>query len=212
MEEDEMYNVYLYLIDTLADWEIGYLTAELNSKRFFKKDAPNVSFKTAGISKEPVKTMGGLSVVPDCVIGDIAADENSVLILPGADRWGNPEHTAIIQKAAELLETGATVCAVCGATVALANAGILNNRPHTSNGSGFLEMFCPAYNGQRFYIDAPSVADNNLITAGCTGGLMWAKQIIERLGVFSPNTLKAWYDYFSTGRAEHYFALMQTLQ
>jgi hypothetical protein len=27
--------VYLYVLDTLADWEIGYLSAELYSKRFF---------------------------------------------------------------------------------------------------------------------------------------------------------------------------------
>ena len=52
-----MITVYVYTLDTLADWELGYVTAELNSKRFFKKDAPNISIKTAGISKGPVKTM-----------------------------------------------------------------------------------------------------------------------------------------------------------
>lgn len=52
-----------------------------------------------------------------------------------------------------------------GATAALAGAGLLDNRPHTSNGPGFLEMFSPGYKGQDFYIDKPSVADNNLITA-----------------------------------------------
>lgn len=52
-------------------------------------------------------------------------------------------------------------------------------------------MFSPGYKGSGFYIDEPSVADNNLITAGSTGGLLWAKQIIERLDVFLPNTLEA---------------------
>ena len=60
-------------------------------------------------------------------------------------------------------------------------------------------------------VDAPSVADGNLITAGGTGALLWAKQIIGRLGVFRPDTLEAWYAYFSTGEAQHFFALMQTL-
>ena len=63
-----MFKVYVYVLDTLADWELGYVTAELNSGRFFKKDAPGVSVKTVGISKEPVKTMGGLSIVPDCIL------------------------------------------------------------------------------------------------------------------------------------------------
>lgn len=29
--------VYLYVFDTMSDWEIGYLTAELNSGRYYKK-------------------------------------------------------------------------------------------------------------------------------------------------------------------------------
>ena len=102
-----------------------------------------------------------------------------VLLLPGANTWDDPKHGAIIKKAAELLSVGGTVCAICGATVALARAGLLDQRPHTSNGAGFLDMFCPDYKGQSFFVDKPSVADGNLITAGCTGALLWAKQIIE---------------------------------
>ena len=206
-----MFTVYIYVLETLADWELGYVTAELNSGRFFRKDAPEVSVKTAAISKEPVKTMGGLTIVPDCSISDIAADEKSVLLLPGANTWSDPKHSAIIEKAGELLSAGAMVCAICGATAALANAGLLDGRPHTSNGAGYLEMVSPAYRGQKFFIDAPSVADHNLITASSTGALLWAKQIIERLDVFQHSTLEAWYAYFSTGEAQHFFALMQTL-
>lgn len=206
-----MFTVYIYVLETLADWELGYVTAELNSGRFFRKDAPEVSVKTAAISKEPVKTMGGLTIVPDCSISDIAADEKSVLLLPGANTWSDPKHSAIIEKAGELLSAGAMVCAICGATAALANAGLLDGRPHTSNGAGYLEMVSPTYRGQKFFIDAPSVADHNLITASSTGALLWAKQVIERLDVFQHSTLEAWYAYFSTGEAQHFFALMQTL-
>ncbi len=206
-----MVTIYVYVLDTLADWELGYITSELNSGRFFKEGAPRVSLKTVSDSKEPIHTMGGLTIVPDCLIDDIVVSETSVLLLPGADTWNDPKHGAVIKKASEFLSTGAAVCAICGAVAALANFGLLDNRPHTSNGPGFLEMVCPGYKGQRFYIDAPSVADNNLITAGCTGALLWAKHIIERLGVFGSNTLESWYAYFRTGEPEHFFALMQTL-
>lgn len=206
-----MYTIYVYVLETLADWELGYVTSELHSGRFFKKDAERVSLKTVSYSKEPIHTMGGLTVVPDCLIDDISVNEASVLLLPGADTWNDPKHGAIIKKASEFLSLGATVGAICGATVALANFGLLDNRRHTSNGQGFLEMFSPAYKGQNFYIDEPSVADNNLITANSTGSLLWAKQIIEHLGVFQSNTLELWYEYFSTGKAESFFALMQTL-
>lgn len=134
-----------------------------------------------------------------------------VLLLPGANTWDDPKHGAIIKKAAELLSVGGTVCAICGATVALARAGLLDQRPHTSNGAGFLDMFCPDYKGQSFFVDKPSVADGNLITAGCTGALLWAKQIIECLDIFRLDTLEAWYAYFSTGEAQQFFALMQSL-
>ena len=206
-----MFKIYVYIFDTLADWELGYVTAELNSGRFFKKDAPRVSVKTVGISKESVKTMGGMTIVPDCVIDDIAVNDKSVLLLPGGNTWDNPKHGTIVKKAEELLSVGATVCAICGATVALANAGLLDQRPHTSNGTGFLEMTCPGYKGQSLYIDKLSVSDHNLITAGAAGALLWTRQIIEHLGVFQSDTLDFWYEFFNTGDPQFFFALMQTL-
>ncbi len=206
-----MITMYVYVLDTLADWELGYVTSELNSGRFFKKDAQRISLKTVSHSNEPIRTMGGLTIVPHCLIDDMIVSETSALLLPGANTWSDPKHGAIIEKAREFLSAGAVVGAICGATAALANIGILDNRRHTSNGTGFLEMFSPCYKGQSFYIDEPSVADNNLITAGSAGGLLWAKQIIEYLGVFQSETLEAWYLYFSTGKPEHFFALMQTL-
>lgn len=206
-----MFTIYVYALDTLADWELGHVTSELNSGRFFRKDAPRVSLKIVGLSKEPIKTMGGLTIVPDCLMDDITVNETSILILPGANTWNDPKHGAVIEKAREFLSSGATVCAICGATAALASAGLLDQRPHTSNGAGFLEMVAPDYKGQSVYKDEPSVTDHNLITASCTGGLLWAKQILEHLDVFRPDTLEAWYAYFSTGKPEYFFALMQTL-
>ena len=67
-------------------------------------------------------------------------------------------------------------------------------------------VFLPSY-----FVDKPAVSDGNLITASGTGSLLWTKQIIERLGVFRPDTLETWYAYFSTGEAQHFFTLMQTL-
>ena len=178
-----MYTIYVYVLDTLADWELGHVASELNSGRFFKKDAPRVTLKTVSCSREPVITMGGMKIVPDCITDDIEVSEASVLLLPGADTWNDPRHRAVLEKADRLLSVGAAVCAICGATAALAGYGLLDNRLHTSNGPGFLEMFVPEYKGQGFYVDMPSPAD----------------------------TLEAWYGYFSTGRPEYFFALMQSL-
>lgn len=206
-----MSTIYVYVMDTLADWELGYVTAELNSGRFFKEGAPKVTLKTVSHSKEPVTTMGGMRIVPDCVIADIEVAEANVLLLPGSNTWNDQKHFAIIEKASEFLSIGAMVGAICGATAALANFGLLDERPHTSNGPGFLEMVAPSYKGQSHYLDEPSVVGDNLITASSTGGLLWARQIIEHLEVFETTTLDAWYNYFNTGETEQFFALMQSL-
>lgn len=206
-----MFTIYVYVLDTLADWELGYVTSELNTGRFFKKDGQRVMLKTVNCTREPVQTMGGLTIVPDCIIEDMVISKESVLLLPGADTWSDPKHNEIMKAAGKALSIGAAVCAICGATTALANYGLLDERLHTSNGPGFLEMFSPCYKGQKFYIDKPSVADHNLITASCTGALLWAKQIIEHLGVFDSNTLESWYQYFSTGKPEHFYALMKAI-
>ena len=192
-----MSTIYVYVMDTLADWELGYVTAELNSGRFFKEGAPKVTLKTVSHSKEPVTTMGGMRIVPDCVIADIEVAEANVLLLPGSNTWNDQKHFAIIEKASEFLSIGAMVGAICGATAALANFGLLDERPHTSNGPGFLEMVAPSYKGQSHYLDEPSVVGDNLITASSTGGLLWARQIIEHLEVFEATTLDAWYNYFN---------------
>ncbi|MDZ5760637.1 type 1 glutamine amidotransferase family protein [Carnobacterium maltaromaticum] len=206
-----MKTIYFYVLDTLADWEVGYIAAELNSRRFFKEDAPILTIKTVSHSKQPIYTMGGVKISPDCLVADIELSESNVLLLPGADTWNDSKNNAILTVARELLSVGGTVGAICGATVAIANIGLLNEYVHTSNGSGFLEMFCHSYQGQKFYVDQPSISDNNLITASSTGALMWARQIIENLDVFEQDTLDAWYNYFNTGDSNYFFELMQTL-
>lgn len=207
-----MATVYVYVMETLADWEIGNVMAELHSRRFFRKDAPEIEVKTVGSTKEAIHSMGGLTILPDCTIDKMIIEKANMLILPGSDTWNDSKHATILEKAEEFLKAGAGVAAICGATVALAGMGLLDERPHTSNGVGFLNMMCHDYKGQKFYIDAPSVVNNNLITAGSTSGLLMAKQILNYLHVFSAETLEAWYAYFSTGKAEHFFTLMQTIQ
>ena len=55
-----MIKVYIYASDGLADWEAGYIMAELNTKRFFKENAPEISVEVVGFSKRQYRTMGGM--------------------------------------------------------------------------------------------------------------------------------------------------------
>lgn len=156
--------------------------------------------------------MGGLTVTPDVTVDEIISEPSAVLLLPGADTWDDPKHTSIIEKATELLECGGTVGAICGATTTLAEAGVLDNRIHTSNSLEFLKMVCPNYKGEKYYKNVKTIADGDLITGSSAGGLLFARIILEKLDVFSEDTLEPWYNYFNTGEAKYFYTLMQTLE
>ena len=79
--EKEMPIVYVYVLDTLADWEIGYVTAELNSGRYFKKGAERVSLKYVGCSEKAVTTMGGVTnAVEATEVANLVGAKNNIPI------------------------------------------------------------------------------------------------------------------------------------
>lgn len=125
-----------------------------------------------GATTEPIITKGGITVAPEITVDEIIVDPSTVLLLPGADVWDNLKYMPIIEKATELLKCGGTVGAICGATTALAEAGLLDERIHTSNSLEYLKMVCPNYNGELYYRDVKAIADGNLITANSAGGLL----------------------------------------
>jgi len=206
-----MKNAYVYVLDTLADWELGYVIAELNSGQYFKDQGTHIPVTIVGATTDPITTKGGMSIVPMATVKDVSPDTAAVLLLPGADTWHEPKHTPIIEKARELLDGNVAVAAICGATSALANAGIFDKRRHTSNSLDYLKMSSPRYHGEAFYQDEKAVADGNLITASSAGGLLFARYVLERLEVFSEDTIAAWYSYYDTGDANYFYTLMQTL-
>lgn len=207
-----MKTVYVYVQDTLADWEAGYAVAELHSGRFFKPTAESMIVKTCALSREPIETMGGFRILPELTVDEICLSEAAMLILPGGDSWLKLQNEMILEKAAAFLSAEIPVAAICGATVALGRVGLLNHHRHTSNDLEFLCMVCgDAYTGSALYEEQPAVMDGSLITAAGTAPLEFACRIFERLDVFSPETLEAWYKLHKENRPEYYHALMASL-
>ena len=200
--------VYLYVFDTVADWETGYITAEINSGRFFKKESTPLKLVTVSNSKSGVTTMGGLKLKPDAGISEINMEDAVALILPGGDTWLDSVHDEILKTAEECLKENIIVAAICGATVGLAGKGLLNDRPHTSNDLEFLKAVCPDYTGETFYQNQPAVTDGNLITASGIAPLEFSAQVFGRLDVFTPEILDAWYQLYNTRNAKYYFRLL----
>ncbi|MBC7960227.1 MAG: DJ-1/PfpI family protein, partial [Vallitaleaceae bacterium] len=89
--------VYLYVFDTMADWEIGYLSTEINSGRYYKKGLMPLKIVTVGIHKNPITTMGGLEILPEIELKECNIEESVALILPGGNTWTEAIHAPIIR-------------------------------------------------------------------------------------------------------------------
>lgn len=204
--------VYLYVFDTMADWEIGYLTAELNSGRYYKKGLVPSKIVTVGLEKTPVTTMGGLTILPDIKLDECSIESTDTLILPGGETWTETIHEPILTIVERCLKEGTLVAAICGATMGLAQAGLLNSRPHTSNDLEYLKMICPAYTGEAYFKMEPAVTDGTLITASGIAPLEFSVQVLKAMGVFSSKTLDAWYSLNKTHESKYFYELMNSIQ
>ncbi|MFD3499887.1 type 1 glutamine amidotransferase family protein [Streptomyces sp. NPDC058676] len=190
--------VHLGVYDTLADWETGHATAYLARAGH--------EIRTVGPTREPVTSIGGLSVRPDLALDDVRPEDSSLLILPGADLWDMSDDLApFARKARAFLDAGVPVAAICGATAGLAREGLLDDRDHTSAVSFYLAA--TGYGGAERYADADAVTDRGLITAGPTEPVAFAREIFRLLGVYEGEVLDAWYRLFHDSDAEAYAVL-----
>ncbi|MGA5409446.1 type 1 glutamine amidotransferase family protein [Streptomyces lavendulocolor] len=179
--------VHLGVYDTLADWETGHATAWLARSGY--------DIRTVGPTTGPVTSIGGLRVTPDLALDDLRPEDSALLILPGADLWDSGDDLApFAAKARAFLDAGVPVAAICGATAGLAREGLLDDRPHTSAVSFYLAA--TGYKGGEHYVDADAVTDGDLITAGPTEPVAFAREVLGRMGAFEGRRLDAWYRLF----------------
>jgi putative intracellular protease/amidase len=199
--------VHVGVYDTMADWEIGHVTAHLRSGRFHREPG-RYEIVTVGPAAQPITTMGGLRVTPDITLEQLTPEGSAMLILPGADLWDSGDELAPFARAARaFLGAGVPVAAICGATAGLAREGLLDDRDHTSAVVQYLQMQ-DGYAGAERYRDEDAVTGGDLITAGPTEPPAFAREIFRRLDVYSPEVLDAWFRLFARSDASAYEVLM----
>ncbi|MEO7913282.1 MAG: type 1 glutamine amidotransferase family protein [Roseiflexaceae bacterium] len=202
----EQQTIYMFVFDTLADWEAGFAMAGLN-KPEFQAQPGRFRVATFGISKAPVVTVGGVTILPDLALDELTPERSAMLILPGGGVWDQGGNTEVLDLSKRFLAAGVPVAAICGATSGLARAGILDNLRHTSNARAYLAA--TGYRGTALYQDQPAVTDGNVITASSTAPIEFAYEIFKKLDVYSDEVLEAWFGLFKTGDAAYYGALTQ---
>ncbi len=169
-----MKTAYVLLLNGYADWEPASALAEL--RRTF-----GFSVQTIGLSPKPVVSMAGLKVIPDIALSEFMPESAEILILPGGDSWMDKEVVEISEAVNAVVAARRPVAAICAATLALAHAGLLDDRLHTSNGKGFIGSYVRRYRGESFYRSVPSVSDKLVITANGLSPFAFAAEIFRAL-------------------------------
>ena len=194
-----MRDIVLYATDTMADWEYGYLTSGIT----WADDAAPGRFRlrVLGDGRAEVTTKGRLRIRTDGSIGEVDRGQVALLVLPGADTW-DEGHDEALALARSLLDGGTPVAAICGATLGLARAGLLDDRAHTSNAPDFLAG--TGYAGAAHYREERAVDDQGVITAGATAPVDFAAAVFRRLELFPPAVVDAWYGLYTTGERKYF--------
>ncbi|HKP61059.1 MAG TPA: type 1 glutamine amidotransferase family protein [Polyangiales bacterium] len=200
-------DVHVYVFDTLADWEPGYAIAQINQPAYQSRPG-RYRVRSVGITREPVRTTGGLAILPDLTLSELKPEDSELLILPGGDGWMSGANHAVLEKAKQFHAARVPIAAICGATAGLASVGLLNEVAHTSNAAEFLAQV-PGYAGAARYRDARVVSDGGIITAPASAPVDFARAIFEALEVYSKATLEAWYGLYTTGEARYFYDLVK---
>jgi putative intracellular protease/amidase len=181
---------YVLVFEGFADWEPSHALAELRREGQYRVEC-------VGLTAAPVRSMGGMTVLPSKTVSEIDPADVAIFILPGGDRWENaPVETELVELFGRLDAEDRPIAAICGATVAISAIGLLRGRRHTSNGLDYLRSHVSNYAEADNYVDAPAVRDQKLITASGLGDVEFAREIFEELGVMTAENRELWAQIF----------------
>ena len=193
--------VLFVLLDEYADWEAAAIAAALNEDPEEAEKKYNV--KTVSLTREPVKSIGGFTVLPDYAI-DSVPDDFAGLILIGGNSWRKEESRQVMDLVNQALERKIVLGAICDASVFLGMNGLLNSIEHTSNRiDGLKQAAGDQYSGESKYLQQQAVRDGNIITANGSAYLEFGREVLIALNATTQKEIEEWYSFFKLGYYEH---------
>ena len=142
-----------------ADWEAGFVLAALREEFGFI-----VRIATPGGAE--ATSIGGVRAAADLAFDAVDPGQADLLLVIGSARWIEAEDPAVTALLRAADAAGLVIGAICAGTLAVARAGLLDDRPHTSNSLAFLRARAPTYGGAALYRDQPrAVGGGRLVTA-----------------------------------------------
>lgn len=190
-------NILFVILDQYADWESAYLSPWICT---LGKD--KCSVKTVSLTKDPIKSIGGFTTIPDYDILSAPLDFEG-LVLIGGNSWRNDNTEQIKPLVQHALDNKKVVAGICDATTFLGKMGVLNNVEHTSNLLDDLKNWCgETYTGENKYIMKQAVRDGKIITANGTASLDFAKEVMIALEIVPESKIVEWYNFLKLGAYE----------
>jgi len=192
--------VLFLILDQYADWEYSFLACALQSG--IKDKTSPYEVKTLSLSRDPIKSIGGFTTIPDYGIEDTPADYAGIILIGGMS-WRNEEAKKLVPIVKQAYINTKVVGAICDATVFLGMNGLLNDKKHTSNMlDDLIQASQENYTGKNNYLVKQAVRDDNLVTANGTGYLEFAREALQALNAYPVDYIEDNFSYFKLGYIE----------
>lgn len=186
--------VLFVLLEGFADWEMAYAASGL-----LTLGRGRYAVKTVSLGKEPIHSIGGLTVLPDYDI-DSAPSNFTGLVLVGGTSWRKETARQVLPLVETAVCHSRLVGAICDAAAFLGTAGVLNSARHTANDLADLQAWAgTAYTGERLFVPRQVVRDANLVTANGTAALEFARELLLALQAAPEVEIRAWYTFHKLG-------------
>ena len=179
-----MKKVAIVLVNGFADWEYALIAG--TGVPFFGLD---VRFFTP----EPgeIQSQGGLSAIVDQNLDEIRSWQPDALIVIGSFVWATEDAPDIGDIIKTQYDAGGIVAGICGGTLALARAGLLDKARHTSNDLDFLTNNAEGYSGFDYYTESPSaLSDKRVITSPGIAPVSFTAAVFESVGLAREDVLQ----------------------
>lgn len=178
-----MTKLAVILTQGFADWEYALIAGT---------GGPYFGMQVEFFTPEPgeITSFGGLTSLVSQSLSEIKQFAPTVIVVVGGSIWDTEQAPDIAELLKMHHENGVAIAGICGATLALAKAGLLNDVAHTSNSAMYVPQHVKSYSGQSLYRDvASAVSDNRVISASGTAPVSFAAAVFEAAGL-APDALQ----------------------
>ncbi|MBB3122185.1 DJ-1/PfpI family protein [Pseudoduganella violacea] len=172
-----MAKVALILTPGFADWEYAYIAG--TGVAYYGIDVRFFSPTPGRFSSQ-----GGLNVAVHEGLQHCLDWQPNVVGIIGGQIWEGTDAPELTEFLLQSRSNGATIAGICGGTLALARAGLLDTIPHTSNSIDFLEKNAQGYKGAALYQESRrAIAAERVITAPGPAPISFTCAVFEAAGL-----------------------------